>query len=272
MKLSFDHLVHFLHRPPLEASDRLKKAGFHTVAGGRHEMWGTYNSLSYFGLSYVEFLAVEFPDIAANAENPLVRQLIAEATIGEGMGQLAFRTDEIERWAERFEQRGYRVTGPLPGSRKREDGTLIEWKMLFAEGSESKRRIPFLIQWEELDEARVNDLTRRRIIAPHENGSQEISCIALATGNLDEAARDWRAWLGLEAGEAFADERLQAKCRLIHCGGADLLLCQPMGAGIARDALSTRGERPFLIRFEGFGPVVHSEGIFGGVYEWTSRE
>ncbi|WP_339166244.1 VOC family protein [Brevibacillus sp. FSL L8-0520] len=270
MKLSFDHLVHFLYRPPLEASDRLKKAGFHTVAGGRHESWGTYNSLSYFGLSYVEFLAVEFPDIAASAENPLVRQLVAEATVGEGMGQLAFRADEIERWAERFEQRGYQVTGPLPGSRKREDGTFIQWKMLFAEGAEKQRRIPFLIQWDESDEARVNDLTRRGMIAPHENGSQEIAYIALATGNLDEAARDWQEWLGLVAGEEFADERLQAKCRRIQCDGADLLLCQPMGAGVTRDALSTRGERPFLIRFAGPGSSVHSAGIFGGNYEWSS--
>ncbi|USG67637.1 VOC family protein [Brevibacillus ruminantium] len=267
MKLSFDHLVHFLYRPPVEAGVRLQQVGFHTTAGGRHESWGTCNSLSYFGLSYVEFLSVEFPDVAAVAENPLVRQLICDQHLGEGMGQIALRTHEIERWAEHFQRQGYLVTGPLLGSRRRDDGSVIQWKMLFAEEPNKNRRIPFLIEWADTDENRLHDLSGRGVIAPHPNHVREISYIAIAVEKLDEAAQAWQDWFGMDVGEAFHDERLEAICRRVPCAGGDLLLCQPVGAGIVKAALSSRGERPFLIRFAG-SDAGQNEMIFGSRYEW----
>lgn len=45
MKLELDHVVHFLNRHPIEAVNLLKNYGYHAVMGGRHENWGTHNSL-----------------------------------------------------------------------------------------------------------------------------------------------------------------------------------------------------------------------------------
>ncbi|MGQ7280189.1 VOC family protein [Brevibacillus thermoruber] len=267
MELAFDHLVHFLRRPPVEAAERLQKEGFHALAGGRHEAWGTCNSLSYFGLAYVEFLAVEYPEVAERSDNPLVRQLVQDAAVGEGMGQIALRTRDIERWAEHFHERGMKVTGPLPGSRKREDGTVIRWQMLFAETPEERGRVPFLIQWEQSDDERRDDLTRRGVIAPHPNGTHALKCVCLAAEDADEAAERWRRWFGLEAADAFVDEGLNARCRTLAFSGGAVVLCQPLGEGLARDALLARGERPFFVRFAGGSGEIRHE-LYGGWYAW----
>ena len=53
-----DHIVHFVDQPEA-LIDQMNDIGVHTVLGGRHEMWGTYNSLSYFhDLSYIEFIGI----------------------------------------------------------------------------------------------------------------------------------------------------------------------------------------------------------------------
>ena len=60
--LRFDHLVHAVHGTPEEAAKQMQELGFHTVLGGEHTNWGTWNSLSYFDLSYIEFLAVQYEE------------------------------------------------------------------------------------------------------------------------------------------------------------------------------------------------------------------
>ncbi|QQE75983.1 VOC family protein [Brevibacillus composti] len=267
MKLSFDHLVHFLYRPPAEALEPLGDAGFHAVAGGQHEAWGTYNSLSYFGLSYIEFFAARSTEIAAKSENPLVQQLLADRPCGEGMGQIALRTSEIERWSERFREQGCQVTGPLAGSRRREDGSLIQWKMLFAKDPRRKYRMPFLIEWADTDESRLADLTRRGVVAPHPNGASEIAYVAIAAHDQADAAEAWQEWLGLKAGPDYYDEELQATCRRLSCPGGDLVFCRPEGDGPAGEALAARGERPFLIRFAG-ADAGRRVWLFGSRYAW----
>lgn len=267
MELAFDHLVHFLRRPPVEAAEHMQTKGFHALAGGRHEAWGTCNSLIYFDLAYVEFLAVEYPQVAERSDNPLVRQLVKDAAVGEGMGQIALRTREITRWAEYFHERGMNVIGPLPGSRMRDDGTVIRWQMLFAEPPEERGRMPFLIQWEQSDDERRDDLTRRGVIASHPNGAHALTSVCVAAHDADEAAERWQRWFGLQAADAFVDEALNARCRTLLFFGGGVVLCQPLGEGLARDALLTRGEMPFVVRFAGRGQAMRHE-LYGGWYEW----
>ena len=56
--LRFDHLVHAVHGTPEEAVKQMQALGFHTVLGGAYYL-GYLDSLSYFDLSYIEFLAVQ---------------------------------------------------------------------------------------------------------------------------------------------------------------------------------------------------------------------
>ncbi|PGC46472.1 VOC family protein, partial [Bacillus wiedmannii] len=130
---------------PKEAEKRMGELGFHTVQGGEHTNWGTWNSLCYFDLSYIEFLAVQHEDTARQADNPLVQETVEKLRDREGMLQIALRTDHIEELAVRFMEKGLQVKGPFEGKRMRNDGHLIEWKMLFVEQEDSGPKLPFFI-------------------------------------------------------------------------------------------------------------------------------
>ncbi len=268
MQLAFDHLVHFLRRSPQEAVEEMKRMGFHAVSGGRHENWGTHNSLLYTDVSYIEFLSVEHMATAERSDNPLIRQLVDDLGLyGEGLGQIAFRTWDIERVAEDLKRCGLRVTGPVPGSRKREDGSVIRWHMLFAESDEVRHTLPFFIQWAQSDEERRRDLTARGVIRPHPNSATRLEWIAYAVSDLDQTAARWKKWFGFDAGETYLDEKWQAKCRMLACPGGNILLCSPVAHGRVAEQLERRGERPFQVAFAGAGFHVE-ELLFGSEYKW----
>lgn len=250
MRVAIDHLVHFIHRPPAEATELFRQAGYHAVAGGRHEAWGTWNSLSYVGLSYVEFLAVEDEALASQSDNPLIRQLVMDREVGEGLGQIALRTTELDAIAERLRAKDLIVHGPVLGSRKREDGSLLVWRMLFLEDPNGNLLPPFFIEWQQTDEEREADLRRRKIIAPHPNGSHTWQSVGYAVTNLEEASRAWQYWLDCQMGDVFIDERIGARCQAVELAGASIILCEPIAKGLADDALHTRGERPFFAAFD----------------------
>lgn len=233
-------------------------------------MWGTWNSLSYFGLTYVEFLAVEREDLARESENPLIRQLVADQKRGEGLGQIALRTRQMDEWAKRLRQTGLTVTGPVAGSRTREDGSTIRWRMLFLDDHGSALQPPFLIEWEESDEERVKDLTRRGVIAPHANGARSIQSVCYAVTDLEEAVRRWQHWFGWESSEVFTEEQLGAKCRQLVVPGGSIVLCQPLGSGLASRALQSRGERPFAMNVCSEN-VEAQDFVFGGMYALLPR-
>ncbi|KMZ40246.1 MULTISPECIES: VOC family protein [Bacillales] len=262
MQLTFDHLVHFVHRTPQEAAVQFCQAGFHAVAGGRHASWGTWNSLSYFGLSYVEFLAVEHPELARQSENPLIRQCIEDEAKGEGFGQIALRTNEMDVWAERLQSQGLQVTGPVAGSRTREDGTTLRWRMLFLEDAGSNLLPPFLIEWSQTDAERREDLTNRGIIGAHPNGAAHLKSIGYAVTDLEEATARWQSWFGWEKSEVFHDKELGAICQAFELPGGNVVLCQPTEEGMAQTAWKKRGQRPFFARLTGGGK--DSEYKIGG--------
>ncbi len=251
MRLTFDHLVHFVHRTPQEAAEQFFQAGFHAVAGGRHASWGTWNSLSYFGLSYVEFLAVEHQELARQSENPLVRQCIEDEAKGEGFGQIALRTNEMDAWAERLRSQGLQVTGPVAGSRTRDDGTTLRWRMLFLEDADSALLPPFLIEWSETDEERIEDLTDRGIIDAHPNGAAHLMSVGYAVTDLEEATARWQSWFGWKKSEVFHDKELGAICQAFELPGGNVVLCQPTEEGLAQTAWKNRGQRPFFARLAG---------------------
>jgi hypothetical protein len=268
MRLSLDHLVHFIDREPQTAEEQMRRLGLHAVAGGRHETWGTYNSLCYFDLTYIEFLAIENRSVAEReTENGLIKQIVAELPGGEGVGQIALRTDRIGQLAEDLQEKGLQTTGPLPGSRIRADGSVINWQMLFAESERSGPPLPFFIQWAESDEERRRDLTNRRIIAPHPVGEIRIRHVAYAVRELAESAARWQEWFGFAADEPFVDTELNAACQTLRCGGGNILFCSPLGSGPVADVLAARGEKPFLVRFSGSGAKRNQHQIFGSVYQ-----
>lgn len=269
MELAFDHIVHLV-QDPVEAAAHFRAHGLHALEGGRHANWGTYNSLCYFDLSYIEFLGIFDRTLAeAEQENLLVRDSARRLPNQEGFARIALRTKDIVRTASELKERGLHVIGPFPGSRIRPDGKRLEWSMLFVESEDSALSLPFFIQWGESDAERRMDLQERGVIAPHSIGQLSLGAVKFAVKDLDRCAQQWSNWFGLEAGETYHDESLHAACKTLQLPGGNLVFCSPTGNGAVTEILDTQGETPFAL--EAIGSTRdRSIHLFGAAYECKS--
>ncbi|HDR7793942.1 TPA: VOC family protein [Bacillus luti] len=249
--LAFDHLVHAVHCTPEEAAKQMQGLGFHTVLGGEHTNWGTWNSLCYFDLSYIEFLSVQHEEKAKKAENPLVQETVVKLQNGEGMLQIAIRTNEIEELADRFNKHGLHTIGPFEGKRMRNDGRLLEWKMLFVKQEETGPKLPFFIQWNETDEERRNDLRNIGTITEHKNEVQQIETIHYAVKNVRETVQKWKEVMGLTVSSLTKNEEWNAECQSVVFGDIHVQFCEPIGEGLVQEHLKKQGEYPFAVEFKG---------------------
>lgn len=241
MKLSFDHLVWFSKQPET-AIQTLKQLGIHAAPGGRHETWGTYNSLAYFGLSYIEFLGIENLSIAKqHEENRLVNQIVEQLAFEhrEGPATIAIRTDNMESLTDKLKAEGLTIYGPLPGERVRVDGEVIRWKLLFVENQSSGLKLPFFIQWEKSDEERDAQLKDQSL--------QKFESVVFVVQQLENTIATWSKLFNLRTSNVFFDSSLNTRCQTLELHGTNLVFCSPIGTGIAEKVLTERGEGPFLV-------------------------
>ncbi|XZF74046.1 VOC family protein [Bacillus sp. AL-1R] len=249
MDLFFDHLVWFFKKPEKTILP-LKQRGIHVVKGGRHESWGTYNTLTYFGLSYIEFLGIENLSIAKkHEENRLVTQIVEQLAneSREGPATVAIRTNHIEELATKLKKEGLTVFGPLNGERVRADGQIIRWSLLFPEYPEKNVKLPFFIEWENSDEERYSELKDQGIIGSRLLGLPILDSIGFVVNNLDKTVEIWEELFGLQKGDEYTDHEINARCRLLNLNGTNLLFCTPIGDGPAAKVLKEKGETPFLV-------------------------
>lgn len=262
--LAFDHLVHAVHCTPEEAAKQMQALGFHTVLGGEHTNWGTWNSVCYFDLSYIEFLAVQHDKKAKEAKNPLVQEAVIKLQNGEGMLQIAIRTDAIEELAVKFSKHGLHTIGPFEGKRVRKDGRLLEWKMLFVKQEEDGPKLPFFIQWNETDEERRNDLRKIGTITEHQNKIQQIETIHYAVKNVRETVRKWKEVMGLAASQVTKNDQWNAECQNVSFGDIHVQFCEPIGEGFVLEKLKKHGEYPFAVECKGENKREHE--VLGSLY------
>lgn len=264
--LAFDHLVHAVRCTPKEAERQMKELGFHTVQGGEHTNWGTWNSLSYFDLSYIEFLAVRDEEQAKQADNPLVQETVEKLQNGEGMLQIALRTNRIEELATKFVEKGVQVKGPFEGKRMRNDEHLIEWKMLFVEQEESSPKLPFFIQWEECDTDRRRDLQQCGVIAPHRNDVKEMQTIYYTVKNVCETVERWKELLEVQVNSPQVYKEWNAICQSVFLGNVTIQFCEPIGEGIIQEQLEQNGKYPFAVELQGTHHLKSKKQVLGSVY------
>ncbi|MGG3562415.1 VOC family protein [Neobacillus rhizosphaerae] len=267
MSFSFDHLVIFLKKPE-EVILPLKEKGLHAVNGGHHQWWGTYNSLSYFGLSYIEFLGIEDLSIAEKQRNnrlitEIVEQLSKQGH--EGPAKIAIGTRGIQQLAKRLQAEGNAVYGPFPGERVRADGQIIRWSLLFLENEPNKLTMPFFIEWEKSDEERLVELKEQGLIEAHRIGNPIFQSVGFVVQNLENTITKWGELLNLEPSEEFIDAVMNARCRKLELSGTSLLFCTPLGEGRAKEVLEEKGETPFIINLEGTNQTGMFE-LFGGFW------
>ncbi|MDQ0970861.1 hypothetical protein QFZ31_000739 [Neobacillus niacini] len=249
MNFSFDHLVWFHHNPE-KAIQPLSEKGVHVAHGGRHDTWGTYNTLSYFGLSYIEFLGIEVLTIAEqHEENRLITQIVEQLAKEnrEGPAKIAIRTNHIHKLAIKLKQDGHTVYGPLPGQRVTANGEVIQWTLLFIEEHPNQLSLPFFIQWDNSDKERLSAIKEQGLLGRHSDENSKLECVGFVVRDLEDTIRTWGDLLNLTPSEEFWDEDLQARCQKLELPGTHLLFCTPDREGPAEKVLHERGETPFLV-------------------------
>lgn len=141
MDAVIDHLLY--GAPELEAGmDEIeRRLGARPAAGGRHPAYGTHNALISLGPTcYLEVIAPD-PGLPAPARG-----------IGFGLEGLteprlvswALRHPEIDAAAERAG-----LGAVETGSRERDDGTVLRWRLTDPYAERTDGVVPFLIDWGE---------------------------------------------------------------------------------------------------------------------------
>ncbi|WP_082235587.1 VOC family protein [Halobacillus massiliensis] len=163
--LAFDHLVISSANPISDRQKLLEEYQLKGVQGGKHSLWGTYNELCYFSNDcYVEWLGMDSQVTASKSDNPLIQEF--NQTFDQGINrpfQFALRTNDMESYLRHFQDKDIPYSGPFAGERKRPDGSLLKWRMLFPKGSVSP--LPFLIEWEGKNiPSSANDINLERFL------------------------------------------------------------------------------------------------------------
>ncbi|WP_099363191.1 VOC family protein [Fredinandcohnia onubensis] len=235
MDIRFDHVVHYVN-DPFEAMTAFRLLGFHTAKGGNHEIWGTYNTLCYFkNLAYIEWIGINHLEVTKEGSHPFSRHLYEDFKRGEGLSQIAFRTNSIDQTNQELTQKGIKTIGPFPGSRMRPDGSLLQWSMLFIDLTQP---MPFFIEWGDDDKVREQELIEKEVYVPD---SKSISFIAYAVEQAENLADIWAKVLNGTVDNSTIPGTEQ-KAIKVHFDTIDVYFISLKE--------HPRGERPFLVGIE----------------------
>ncbi|MFF4801420.1 VOC family protein [Streptomyces sp. NPDC001351] len=139
-----DHLV--LATPELAATvaDFARRTGVTPPAGGAHVGFGTRNHLvSLGGSSYLEIIGPDPEQSGPEGPRPFdVDQLTSARTV-----TWAISPPDLDAAVAEARARGYDPGPVRPMSRRRPDGTLLEWRLTDGDTAHPSGLVPFLIDW-----------------------------------------------------------------------------------------------------------------------------
>jgi len=228
MSLSIDHIVISVN--DLEAAIKSYSAlGFKVIKGGKHGSGITHNALIIFADgTYFELIAVvEGADTSKAEFLELIRQGDDEGCTG-----YALVADDLSKAAEEIKKRGIDVGAVRDGSRKRQDGIDIAWKMTNLDESRS----PFMIE----------DVTERKLRVPteepyiqHDNGVLGISSVLILTGDLISSSKRYEAIIGSTAQKSDKNATFPI--------AQSTIILQSPTSGVERDYVKNYGSVPYEI-------------------------
>ncbi len=141
-----DHLVIACADPDAAAAALQSQLGILATGGGRHERFGTRNRIAWLADgSYLELIGIMDPALVGSTPvGQAVRRVLDER--GGGLATYALAVDDLEA-----EGAGLRATGSSfglaqYGSRRRDDGELVEWWAAFPDTNLGPTGVPFLIE------------------------------------------------------------------------------------------------------------------------------
>ncbi|MGN7175363.1 hypothetical protein BK139_20045 [Paenibacillus sp. FSL R5-0490] len=263
MNVTLDHIVHFIKAEPAAAAAKWRDHGYKAIAGGSHEKWGTYNSLLYIGHSYLEFLSIEKDHIALSTDNPLIKQLTEEIRHGEGIGQICFRTNNIEDLQNELTENGFETFPIFNGSRKREDGSILSWKMLFIKENPGYK-YPFFIDWGMEDDKSLEGLKQQGLI-DEKLAAKKIEAVYIASKDCEKSAAAWQEIMPASGADIYISHDGKEKRASILIGSVNIVFCQPLNEnGMAMEVLRKKGEKPFAVQL---APSLEKEiSLYEGLY------
>jgi hypothetical protein len=135
-----DHIL--IGSPDLDAGIKFveESTGVRAAFGGVHPGAGTRNALLSLGTNrYLEIIAPD-PNQPASDDARDLRKLEEPVIVG-----WAQHPGDIESFAQHMKSEGVEVVGPKPGSRKRPDGRVLNWKTL-ALKDDGNGLFPFFIE------------------------------------------------------------------------------------------------------------------------------
>ncbi|MCX5051888.1 MULTISPECIES: VOC family protein [unclassified Streptomyces] len=139
-----DHLV--LATPELAATvaDFARRTGVTPVPGGAHVGFGTRNHLvALGGAGYLEIIGPDPEQSAPDGPRPFdVDRLVAARTV-----TWAISPPDLDLAVAAARARGYDPGPVLQMSRRRPDGTLLEWRLTDGDTAHPSGLVPFLIDW-----------------------------------------------------------------------------------------------------------------------------
>lgn len=260
MSVRFDHAV-VVVGSLADATREFTAAGFHVLAGGRHDAIPTENALVCFADgSYLELLAARDPAtraelraLRAQEDDKLWRRLLRGATavgrrflpllaLDDGVADWVLHTDALGTCATRLRRLGVVASGPVAMSRERAGGETLSWDLLLP----GSPLYPFWIADRTPRERRVPS---DRAVTTHANGARGVAAVHVRALLVPSAA--------LALGDALG------VLPAVRADGASVL---DVGAWQVE---LVRGEREgaSAVTLAGCGPLsgpVRALGVFGG--------
>jgi hypothetical protein len=177
-RLWIDHVIYAVEDLDAAAASMAEREGLGSVAGGRHDGWGTANRIVPLGESYVELVTVVDDEEAEGSEfGRAVLKGIAEDRPLIGW---VVATDDIDAEAERLELEVEKR------SRETADGGTISWRLAGLDRALETGALPFFIQWDVPEEERPGAAE-----APHEIDARGIAWVEVASDR-----KELSEWLG----------------------------------------------------------------------------
>lgn len=196
--LVWDHVVHYVNDLQ-QTIDTFESHGIAAHPGGDHPGWGTYNALSHFDLTYIEFLGIRDQDElkAISSWQVVSRDAGRFLPDQQILSRLALRTDDIETVADSLHAQGLHTSPILEGRRYDTEGQLIEWKMLTIDGEFEGVLYPFVIQWQQDDDARRAALKSKNLLQANVTKGLALTHAIIETEQPQALASHWASLFGI---------------------------------------------------------------------------
>lgn len=191
--LHWDHAVHYVNNLD-DAVAAFNDNQLVAFPGGAHPGWGTHNALSYFGLTYIEFLSIRDAEELAQAQHSFqlsrdAQQLLPQQQV---LYRVALRSDDIDATHAALREHGLALSPIVDGKRHDKQGNLIEWRIFTIGGDFEGVPYPFVLQWKTNDAQRLDFLRTQQIDRPHPVGSARLQAAVFRVLQPQRVADHWQ--------------------------------------------------------------------------------